>query len=231
MGVVSPIGNNVEENWQSLMEGKSGIGTIQGLDTEGFSVTIGGELKDFNPDSIFDKKEIKRYDDYIVYALWAAEEAVKMTGIDFDTIDKEQVGVIIGSGIGGFKTTENTYAAFMKGGPRKISPFFIPGSIINMASGVVSIRHGFKGPNMSIVTACASGTHSIGEAFKMIQRGDMEYGLAGGAEAAITHLALGGFSNMKALSKRNDEPEKASRPFDKDRDGFCYGRRCWYGLP
>ncbi|QAR31909.1 beta-ketoacyl-[acyl-carrier-protein] synthase II [Geovibrio thiophilus] len=223
IGLVTPVGVGNDENWTNLIAGKSGIGQITKFDTSEFPVTIAGEVKNFNPEELVDKKDIKRYDEFIVFALAAAEIAFRDSGMNLETIDRERFGVIIGSGIGGFKSTEDTKAAYLAGGIKKISPFFIPASIINMGSGAVSIRYGLKGPNLSIVTACATGTHAIGDAFRIIARGDADYMVAGGAEASITELAVGGFSNMKALAKRNDEPEKASRPFDKDRNGFVMG--------
>lgn len=223
LGLVTPVGVGNDENWNNLINGKSGIGLLTKFDTSEFPVKIAGEVKNFNPEEFVDKKDIKRYDEFIIFALAAAEIAFKDSGMDLEKIDKERFGVIIGSGIGGFKSTEDTKAAYIAGGLKKISPFFIPASIINMGSGAVSIRYGLKGPNLSIVTACATGTHAIGDAFKIIARGDADLMVAGGAEASITELAIGGFANMKALSRRNDEPEKASRPFEKDRSGFVSG--------
>ena len=223
IGLVTPIGIGNEENWQSLMEGKCGIDKISKFDTENFHVHIAGELKDFNVEDFVDKKEAKKYDKFIVYALAAAKIAVKDSEIDFSEINRLRAGTIIGSGIGGFETIEKGYETLSKKGPKRISPFFIPAAIINMASGVVSIEYGLKGPNTSVVTACASGTHAIGDAFKIIQRGDADLMVAGGAEGAITQLTVAGFSNMKALSRRNDEPKKSSRPFDSERDGFVMG--------
>lgn len=223
LGLVTPVGVGNDENWTNIINGKSGIGLLTKFDTSEFPVKIAGEVKNFNPEEFVDKKDIKRYDEFIIFALAAAEIAFRDSGMDLEKIDKERFGVIIGSGIGGFKSTEDTKAAYLAGGIKKISPFFIPASIINMGSGAVSIRYGLKGPNLSIVTACATGTHAIGDAFKIIARGDADLMVAGGAEASITELAIGGFANMKALSKRNDEPEKASRPFEKDRNGFVSG--------
>jgi len=223
IGLVTPVGVGNDENWTNLIAGKSGIGQITKFDTSEFPVKIAGEVKNFNPEELVDKKDIKRFDEFIVFALAAAEIAFRDADMNLDAVDKERFGVIIGSGIGGFKSTEDTKAAYIAGGIKKISPFFIPASIINMGSGAVSIRYGLKGPNLSIVTACATGTHAIGDAFKIIARGDADCMVAGGAEASITELAVGGFSNMKALAKRNEEPEKASRPFDKDRNGFVMG--------
>ncbi len=220
IGLVTPIGIGNEENWQSLMEGKCGIDKIKKFDTTNFHVHIAGELKNFNVEDFIDKKEVKKYDKFIVYAIAAAKIATEDSGIDFTKINQERAGTIIGSGIGGFETIEKGYETLFIKSPKRISPFFIPAAIINMASGVVSIQYGLKGPNTSVVTACASGTHAVGDAFKIITRGDADLMVAGGAEAAITKLTVAGFSNMKALSRRNDEPKKASRPFDTERDGF-----------
>lgn len=223
IGLVTPIGIGNEENWQSISEGKSGVGLITKFDTSDFPVKIAGEVKDTSFDGLVDKKDVKKFDDFIVLALAAAELAARDSGINFEQINHERAGVIIGSGIGGFKTIEDCHSIYVEKGCRRISPFFIPSAIINMGSGAVSIRYGLKGPNLSVVTACATGTHALGDAFKIIQRGDADIMFAGGSESAITPLALGGFANMKALSRRNDSPEKASRPFDKDRDGFIMG--------
>lgn len=223
IGLLTPIGAGIDENWESIRNGKSGIGTITKFDTSEFPVHIAGEIKEFDLNEYVDKKEAKKFDDFIVFALVAAELAVRDSNIDFSKIDSNRAGVIVGSGIGGFKTIEDTYTVYVEKGNRRISPFFIPSTIINMGSGAISIRYGLKGPNSSVVTACATGTHALGDAFKIIQRGDADLMFAGGSESAITPLALGGFANMKALSRRNEEPEKASRPFDKDRDGFVMG--------
>ncbi len=223
VGLVTPVGVGLDENWDSILKGKSGIGRLTLFDAEDFPVKIAGEVKNFVPEDFVDKKDCRKFDSFIIMALAAAEMAAQNSRIDFHRINKERAGVIIGSGIGGFKTIEDTHEVFMTKGPKRISPFFIPSVIINMASGMVSIKYGLKGPNLSVVTACATGAHALGEAFKLIQRGDADIMFAGGTESAITPLAVGGFSNMKALSRRNDEPEKASRPFDKDRDGFVMG--------
>lgn len=223
VGLVTPIGVGLDENWDSILKGKSGIGRLTLFDAEDFPVKIAGEVKNFVPEDFVDKKDCRKFDSFIIMALAAAEMAAQNSRIDFHRINKERAGVIIGSGIGGFKTIEDTHEVFMTKGPKRISPFFIPSAIINMASGMVSIKYGLKGPNLSVVTACATGAHALGDAFKLIQRGDADIMFAGGTESAITPLAVGGFSNMKALSRRNDEPEKASRPFDKDRDGFVMG--------
>lgn len=223
IGLVTPIGIGNEENWQSISEGKSGVGLITKFDTSDFPVKIAGEVKESNFDDLVDKKDAKKFDHFIVLALAAAELAARDSGINFESINHERAGVIIGSGIGGFKTIEDCHSIYVEKGNRRISPFFIPSAIINMGSGAVSIRYGLKGPNLSVVTACATGTHALGDAYKLIQRGDADIMFAGGSESAITPLALGGFANMKALSRRNDDPEKASRPFEKDRDGFIMG--------
>lgn len=223
IGLVTPIGIGHEENWQSISEGKSGVGLITKFDTSDFPVKIAGEVRDTNFEGLVDKKDAKKFDQFIVLALAAAELAARDSGINFENINHERAGVIIGSGIGGFKTIEDCHSIYVEKGSRRISPFFIPSAIINMGSGAVSIRYGLKGPNLSVVTACATGTHALGDAYKLIQRGDADIIFAGGSESAITPLALGGFANMKALSRRNDAPEKASRPFEKNRDGFIMG--------
>lgn len=225
LGLVTPLGLGKDANWEALMAGKSGVDKITSFDSSDFPVNIAAEIKrdSYDPTLYFNKKDIKRYDEYITYGLVATELALKDSGLNLEEIEMERAGVIVSSGIGGFRTIEETHAAYLQGGYKKISPFFIPSSIINMASGAIAIQYGFKGPNLSVVTACATGTHSIGEAYRMIQRGDADVMVAGGAECAVTPLAVGGFANMKALSRRNDEPTKASRPFDKDRDGFVIG--------
>ncbi|WP_022851333.1 beta-ketoacyl-ACP synthase II [Limisalsivibrio acetivorans] len=223
IGLVTPLGVGIEDNWNALLSGKSGISKITRFDTSDFPVDIAGEVAGFEPTDFVDKKELRRYDQFIVYALAASELAMKDSGIDLEKVNRDRFGVIVGSGIGGFETIEKTHEAYRKGGYRKISPFFIPAAIINMGSGAVSIKYGLKGPNLSTVTACATATHALGDAFKIIARGDADCMVAGGAEAAITPLAVGGFTNMKALSRRVDDPQKASRPFDKGRDGFVMG--------
>lgn len=223
IGLVTPVGVGVEENWKNITSGVNGIGKITKFDTSEFPVHIAGEVKKFNIEDYVDKKDIKRFDEFIIFALAAAEFAARDANFNAEKVDSFRTGVVIGSGIGGFKTIEDTHSDYINKGSRRISPFFIPSAIINMASGVVSIKYNLKGPNTSVVTACATGTHALGDAFKIIQRGDADLIFAGGSESAITPLALGGFANMKALSRRNDEPQKASRPFDKDRDGFVMG--------
>lgn len=223
MGAVSPIGNSLKENWASLMAGKSGAGLLTKFDASTFPVKISAQVKNFNPEDIIDKKDVKKFDGFTFFALAAAEEAMKQSGLVDYHFDKDRAGCCIGAGIGGFKTIEDAQEAYLAGGFRKVSPFFIPSAIINMSAGLVSIRYGLKGPNVSMVTACSTGTHSIGDAARMIERGDADIMVAGGSEAAITPLAVAGFANMRALSRRNDEPHRASRPFDKDRDGFLIG--------
>jgi len=222
-GLVTPVGIGLEENWKNITSGKSGIGEITHFDTSEFPVKIAGEVKNFNPEDFVDKKDCRKFDRFIILSLAAAELAVQNSGLDVNRIDSERAGTIIGSGIGGFKTIEDTHETFRTKGPKRISPFFIPSTIINMASGMTSIKYGLKGPNSSVVTACATGAHAIGDAYQIIRRSDADIMFAGGSESAITPLAVGGFSNMKALSRRNDNPTAASRPFDRDRDGFVMG--------
>jgi 3-oxoacyl-[acyl-carrier-protein] synthase II len=223
MGIVSPIGNDLTSNWSAALAGKSGIGIISRFDTEGWPTRIAGEVKDLNYDKYVDPKEARRFDRAHLFAIAAGTMAMEAAALSTDDYDPFRAGVNIGSGIGGFETICSTYADFLKGGIRKVSPFFIPGAIINMASGLLSIRYRLKGANLSVVTACASGTHAIGDSAKLIERGDVDVMLAGGTESPLTEVAVAGFTNMKALSRRNDAPEKASRPFDRDRDGFVMG--------
>lgn len=221
--MVSPVGIGVETSWANLVAGKSGITRISKFDPSNFSSQIAGEVKDFDVSQFLPAKEARRMDVFIQYGLAAAIEAVKDSGIVATEENAERIGVSIGSGIGGLRLIEETNDTYDEGGPRKISPFFIPGTIINMISGNLSIMYGFKGPNVSIVTACTTGTHSIGDAARMIEYGDADVMIAGGAEAAITELSVGGFAAARALSTRNDDPATASRPWDKDRDGFVIG--------
>jgi 3-oxoacyl-[acyl-carrier-protein] synthase II len=227
-GLITPIGTGNEDNWKSLMEGKSGIDFIpeERLDTSDLPVKFAGLVKDFDPGKYVEPKSVKRHETFVTYAICASQMALDMAEFDAEKFDLDRCGTCVGSGIGGFQAIEETTRAYDARGVKKISPFFIPTSIINMASGGVSIQFGFKGPNLSIVTACTTGTHSVGEAAKIIQRGDADVMLAGGTESSITSLAIGGFANMKALSKRNDDPKAASRPFDVDRDGFVMGEGC-----
>ncbi|MGC9120816.1 MAG: beta-ketoacyl-ACP synthase II [Sulfurihydrogenibium sp.] len=225
LGAVTPIGNNVKDFWTNLINGVSGIDVIKRFDPVaiGLPVIIAGEVKNLNPEEFLDSKELKRMSDFVKFAVIAAKEAIKDSGLELDKIDLNRAGVIVGTGIGGLRDIEEQQKVVMEKGVRRVSPFFIPSGISNMASGYISIEFGFKGPNSCVVTACATGTHSIGDAFKIIQRGDADIMIAGGTESAITPLGVAGFANMKALSTRNDEPQKASRPFDAERDGFVMG--------
>jgi 3-oxoacyl-[acyl-carrier-protein] synthase II len=220
VGVVSPLGTGLEKNWDALINGKSGIGPITRFDASGHPTKIAGEVTDFNADDYIEKKEQKKMDLFIQYALAASDMALADSGFKITEENAERVGVVVGSGLGGLPTIENYHSVLLEKGYKRISPFFIPMLIINLAPGQVSIRHGAKGPNLSTVSACASGTHSIGDAYRMIERGDADAMIAGGTESTITPLGVGGFNVMKALSTRNDDPEGASRPFDKNRDGF-----------
>ncbi len=221
--MICGVGNTTEEMWAALLAGTSGVGPITFFDTAQYACTIAAEVKNFDPLNFVEKKELKKMGRFIHFALAAATEAVNMSGLKVTPQNEENVGVYIGSGIGGFDVIEREHTALMEGGPRKISPFFIPASIVNLAAGQVSIRFGAKGPNMASATACATGAHAIGDSFKIIQRGDADVMIAGGAEAAITPMSVGGFASMRALSTRNHEPERASRPWDRDRDGFVVG--------
>ncbi len=223
VGMVSPLGIGTAANWNALIEGRNGIGTITRFDTTDFTTTIAGEVKNFDPGDFIPKKEIKKMDLFIHYAIAASDFAIQDSGLRIDSSNAARVGVYIGSGIGGFGVIEATHKALLEGGPRKISPFFIVASIVNLASGWVSIRLGAKGPNSATCTACTTSAHSIGDAYKIIARGDADAMIAGGSEGCITPLGIGGFCAMRALSTRNNEPEKASRPFDRDRDGFVMG--------
>jgi 3-oxoacyl-[acyl-carrier-protein] synthase II len=223
VGLVSPLGIGTEANWQALCEGRSGIGPITRFDASQYSARIAGEVKDFDPLRFVDKKDVKKMDIFIQFALAAAQFAVDDARLEVTPELSDHVGVYIASGIGGFQTIEREHQELMKGGPRRISPFFIPASIINLAAGQVSIRFNARGPNLATCTACTASAHAIGEAFEIIRRGDAEIMIAGGSEAAITPMGVGGFAAMRALSTRNDDPSRASRPFDKDRDGFVMG--------
>lgn len=223
VGAMTPLGCDVEVFWQSLINGKSGVGPTTHISTDGLSTKIGAEVRDFHPEEFFERKEIKRMDRFVQFASAAAITALKDSGLTINEDNAERVGVIIGSGIGGIQTIEDQCRNLLEKGPGRVSPFFIPMMIPNMASGQVSIFTGARGPNWSAVTACASGAHAIGEAFKIIQRGQADVVISGGAEAPITRLTYAGFASAGALSKRNDEPQKASRPFDAERDGFVIG--------
>ncbi|APG25638.1 MAG: beta-ketoacyl-ACP synthase II [Syntrophotalea acetylenica] len=220
IGTVSALGIGAEKNWQSLLAGKSGIDRITRFDCSGLPSQIAGEVKDFDAEAFIEKKEIRKMDLFIQYALAAAEEAVKDSRLVIDDENAERVGVLVGAGLGGLPTIEKYHSAYLEGGYKKISPFFIPMLITNLAPGQISMRFGAKGPNVSSVSACATGTHSIGDAYHIVRRGDADVMIAGGAESTITPLAVGGFCVMRALSTRNDDPQAASRPFEKGRDGF-----------
>jgi 3-oxoacyl-[acyl-carrier-protein] synthase II len=223
VGLVSPVGLDTSSTWNSLLAGVSGAAPITLFDASQHSTRFAAEVKGFDPLNWVEKKDVKKMDRFIQFAIAASDAAVKDAGLAIDASSAERIGVYIGSGIGGFATIEREHEALMKGGPRKISPFFIPAAIVNLASGWVSIRTGAKGPNSATCTACTTGAHAVGDSFRLIQRGDADAMIAGGSEAAITPLGVGGFAAMRALSTRNDAPEKASRPFDRDRDGFVIG--------
>lgn len=223
MGMLSPVGKTAPESWESVRNGKSGIARITRFDASDYYAQIAAEVKNYDPLDYFDRKEVRKYDPYIQYALIAAEEAVTDSTLDLEKLDKNRAGAFISSGIGGIFTIEANKMSLVNRGAHRVSPFFLPAALANLASGQISIKFGLKGPNLAGVTACAASTHSIGDSFKIIQRGDADVMVAGGAEYPITELGIAGFSVMKALSTRNDEPEKASRPFDKDRDGFVAG--------
>ena len=223
VGLVSPLAIGTLANWDAILAGRSGIGPITRFDASQYSARIAGEVKGFDPLQFVDKKDVKKMDVFIQFALAAAQFAVDDAKLQVTPGIADCVGVFIASGIGGFQTIEREHQELMKGGPRRISPFFIPASIINLAAGQVSIRFNARGPNLATCTACTASAHAIGEAFEIIRRGDADIMIAGGSEAAITPMGVGGFAAMRALSTRNDEPDKASRPFDKDRDGFVMG--------
>jgi len=225
VGLVTPLGTGTEKSWNNLIAGQSGIARISHFDAEatGMACTIAGEVKDFDVDAFINKKDARKMDTFIHYGIAAASMALEQSGLEITEENAERVGVVIGSGIGGMPAIERTMRAYEQGGARKISPFFIPMTIINMVSGWVSMNTGAKGPNTATVTACATGTHAIGDAFAIIARGDADAMIAGGTEACVCELAVGGFSAARALSTRNDDPTRASRPWDKDRDGFVMG--------
>ena len=220
LGAVSPVGNNVADSWNSIISGKSGIGPIERFDVTAFTTRIGGAVRGFDVTEYIPEKDAKKMDAFIHYGIAAASQAFDDCGIDVTEQNADRIGAVIGAGIGGIEGIEQGHNAFLKGGPRKISPFFVPSNIINMISGNLSIKYGLKGPNYSIVTACATGTHCIGDAYRLIQYGDADVMFAGGAEMATAATSLGGFASARALSRRNDEPTRASRPWDVDRDGF-----------
>lgn len=223
LGIVSPVGNDVAAAWSNLTAGKSGVGRITRFDASGFRTQIAGEVKDFDVAAYMPPKEARRMDVFIHYGIAASVQAIKDSGIEITDANRERIGCVVGSGIGGLPMIEENHTELMNRGARRISPFLIPGSIINMISGNLSIMYGLKGPNLAIVTACTTGLHSIGEAGRLIEYGDADVMIAGGAEATVCPLGIGGFASMQALSVRNDDPATASRPFDKDRDGFVLG--------
>ena len=223
LGVLAPNGNNVDEFWSACTAGKSGIGPITYFDSSDYRASIAGELSDFQPETVLDPKEIRKLDPFSIYALVATDEAVKMANIDTDTVDLDRVGVTIGSGVGGIQTLEEQHTIIETKGPRRVSPLFVPKMIANIAGGHLSIRWGFRGPNQTIISACASATDAIGIAMRFIMAGDADMMICGGTEASVTPLTIAGFGNMRALSPRSDDPIKASRPFDNDRDGFVLG--------
>lgn len=223
IGLVSPLGNTTEETWAGLIAGKSGVDYITRFDTSQHTVRFAAETKGFDPLNFVEKKELKKMDYYIFFAIAAAQEAVADSGLKITPENAEEIGTYIGSGIGGFGVFEREHTKMVEGGPGRISPFFIPASIVNLAAGHVSIIHGAKGPNSAPATACSTGAHSIGDSFRIIERGDAIAMICGGTEGAITPMSVGGFASMRALSTRNEDPQGASRPFDKDRDGFVLG--------
>jgi 3-oxoacyl-[acyl-carrier-protein] synthase II len=223
LGIVCPVGIGVPEAWKSILAGQSGITRISRFDPSAFSSQIAGEVKGFEPAKYLSAKEVRRFDTFIHYGLAAGIEAIKDSGLDFEREAREQIGVCIGSGIGGLPLIEDTHNAYLAGGPRKITPFFVPGSIINLISGQLSIMYGLKGPNLAVVTACTTANHSIGEAGRLIEYGDADVMVAGGSESCVSQLGIGGFCAARALSGRNDDPKGASRPWDADRDGFVLG--------
>ncbi|GIR56574.1 MAG: 3-oxoacyl-[acyl-carrier-protein] synthase 2 [Gammaproteobacteria bacterium] len=223
LGCITPLGNSIESYWSGLLEGKSGASEITHFDASNMPVKFSCPIKDFKTDKYFDSKEMRKYDLFMQYGLAAGIDAINDSGLEDSTVDKESVGVAIGSGIGGLPNIENTHSTYTKSGARRISPFFVPASIINMISGNLSIKYGYKGPNISIVTACTTGTHNIGESFRHIQHSYADVMICGGAEMASSPLGVGGFASARALSTRNDDPTKASRPWDIDRDGFVLG--------
>jgi 3-oxoacyl-[acyl-carrier-protein] synthase II len=223
VGAVTPLGNDVETTWKQLLDGQSGAGPITRFDTTGYDVRFACEVKEFSPEGVIDRKDAKRMDRFVQFAVVAAAEALRSAQLDLESANRDRIGVLIGSGIGGMETFETQHTALMTKGPGRVSPFFIPMMISDMGPGQVSIQFGLRGPNFSTVSACASGAHAIGEALRLIRAGDADVMVVGGSEATITPMALAGFANARALSTRNDDPTRASRPFDKDRDGFVIG--------
>jgi 3-oxoacyl-[acyl-carrier-protein] synthase II len=220
LGIVAPVGIGIPAAWDAIVAGRSGIGPVTRFDASGFASRVVGEVKGFDPANYLNPKEARRMDTFIQYGMAAGIEAFKDSGLEVTEANAERIGVNIGSGMGGLPLIESTHDDYLAGGPRKISPFFVPATIINMVAGNLSILYGLKGPNLAMVTACTTATHCVGESARIIEYGDADVMIAGGAESTITHLALGGFGSAKALSTRNDDPERASRPWDRDRDGF-----------
>jgi 3-oxoacyl-[acyl-carrier-protein] synthase II len=223
LGAVTPVGLSVAESWENILAGKSGVAPITSFDVTDFPVRFGASVKNFDVETVISRKDAKKMDTFIHYGIAAAAEAIKDAGLEVTDANATRIGCAVGSGIGGLTLIENTHNILQKSGPRRISPFFVPGSIINMISGNLAIKYGLKGPNIAITTACTTGTHNIGSAMRMIQYGDADVMLAGGAEMATTELGLGGFAAARALSTRNDDPQRASRPWDRDRYGFVLG--------
>lgn len=223
LGLITPVGTGVEKSWKAICAGESGIDRITKFDPSNFSTRIAGEVKDFNPEAYIEKKEIKKMDAFIHFAIAASQMAIDDSGLKITDENRNRIGVYVGAGIGGLPAIEYYHKRMLEEGPKKISPFFIPMVLINLTSGQIAIRFGIRGPNSCAVTACSTGTHSIGDAYRIIQRGEADAMIAGGTEATISPLAVGGFGAMKALSTRNDNPKRASRPFDKERDGFVMG--------
>jgi 3-oxoacyl-[acyl-carrier-protein] synthase II len=220
LGALTPVGNSAEEYWAAISQGKSGIGPITKFDAKNLPTRIAGEIRNFDPLQWVDKKEARRLDPYLKYAIACAAMAVEDAALNVEKLDRDRFGVLVGSGIGGITTLLENHKVMLEQGGDRVSPFFIPMLIVNMASGLISMRYGAKGPNSAVVTACATGNHAIGDAVRIIQRGDADVMIAGGAEAIITEMTFWGFCNMRAMTTRNDEPTRASRPFDADRDGF-----------
>jgi 3-oxoacyl-[acyl-carrier-protein] synthase II len=223
MGAVTPLGNSVADFWKAMLEGRSAAANISKFDAINHTTKFACEVKNLSTENIIEPKELKRIDEYAQFALVAAHEAVQDSGLEFEKENRERIGVLVGSGIGGIKSFEEEHRKLLEGGPRRISPFFIPLIIIDIASGHISIKYNLQGPNYSVVSACATASHAIGDAFKIIQRGDADIMICGGAEAAICPMSIAGFNSIKAISTRNDDPQKASRPFDRKRDGFVMG--------
>lgn len=222
-GMITPLGLTAPETWQNILNGVSGVSAVQGFDVTDYPTKIWARVKDFHPENYFDVKEVRKMDMFSQFGVIAADEAITLSGLQVNTENAHRIGVAVGAGIGGIATITNNQEKLMQGGPKKVSPFFIPAGIINMVAGQISIRHGLKGPNISVVTACTTGTHNIGLSSRLIAYGDADVMVCGGSEMTNTPLCIAGFSAVRALSKRNEEPTKASRPWDKDRDGFVMG--------